>query len=184
MLERAETLLKLVCAGLAAWLLMQGIGTARRLDPLTRTSVPEPPTWTPPTAPTPPSPAAGMPMAVPMPPGMPLMGRPPRGGAPGPALPPETETRVDRIVQGGLLGPVIRPPPMALLGIAGQDVLFRAPNGQSGLVREGGELGGVRILRIGTNRVLIAEGTNVTELTIFEGMGGESLLPKQTQITP
>ncbi|MCZ7638119.1 MAG: hypothetical protein M5U12_20005 [Verrucomicrobia bacterium] len=109
---------------------------------------------------------------------MPFPGRPGHGGPPGPALPPETQARLDRVIQSELLGPVMRPPPMALLGIAGQDVLFRGPNGQTGLVREGGELGGVHIVRIGTNRVLVREGTELKELTIFGGIGGESLMPK------
>ena len=67
---------------------------------------------------------------------------------------------------------------MALIGIVGQDVLLRAPNGQSGLVREGGELGGVQLLKIGTNRVLVKENGETKELMIFEGMGGVSLLPQ------
>ena len=46
---------------------------------------------------------------------------------------------------------------MALLGIAGKDVFLRAPNGQTGLIREGEELGGVKLLRIGMNRVLIEQ---------------------------
>src|SRR6185295_1431995 len=52
-------------------------------------------------------------------------------------LPPAVQARVDRITQSEILGPVIRPLPMALIGIAGKDVFFRAPNGQTGLLREG-----------------------------------------------
>jgi hypothetical protein len=117
-------------------------------------------------------------------PGMPFPGRPGRGGPPGPSLPPEIQARLDRVIQSELLGPIMRPPPMALLGIAGQDALFRAPSGQTGLVREGGELGGVQIVRIGTNRVLVREGTELKELTIFGGIGGESLMPKGKESTP
>jgi hypothetical protein len=91
---------------------------------------------------------------------------------------------MDRIIQSELLGMVMRPPPMALLGIVGSDVLLRAPNGMSGLVREGGELGGVQILRIGTNRVLVKENGEEKELTIFNGMGGESLLSKPKEGKP
>src|ERR1043166_9358951 len=58
------------------------------------------------------------------------------------ALPPAIKERVNKIVDSEILGPVIRPVPMALLGIAGKDALFRAPNGQTGLLREGEELGG------------------------------------------
>jgi hypothetical protein len=63
-----------------------------------------------------------------------------------------------------------------LLGIAGADVFLRAPNGQSGLVRVGGDLGGIKLLRVGTNRVLVEEAGVKKELTIFNGSGSESLL--------
>src|SRR5690606_24149798 len=102
---------------------------------------------------------------------------PPGQGAP--PLPAALQARIDKITQSGLLGPVIRPPPMALLGIVGRDVLLRAPDGQSGLVREGGELGGVQLLRIGTNRVLVRENGVEKELLIFGGLGGESLLSQK-----
>jgi hypothetical protein len=88
------------------------------------------------------------------------------------------------VIQSEVLGPIMRPPPMALLGIAGQDVLLRAPNGQSGLVREGDELGGVQLVRVGTNRVLVKENGELKELMIFEGIGGESLLPQGKEGTP
>lgn len=173
MLERAEPVLKILCAGLAALLLVQGVGVARRLNPLKRATVPEPPTWTPPATATHPEPVL-----------MPVSGPASRGGGPGPALAPEVEARIDRVTQSEVLGPAIRPPPMALLGIAGRDVIFRAPDGQSGLVRAGGELGGVKILRVGTNRILVQEGAEVKELMIFEGIGGESLLPKGKEGSP
>ncbi len=67
---------------------------------------------------------------------------------------------------------------MGLLGIAGKDALLRTASGQTGWVREGKELGGVKILQIGTNRVLVeVEGQN-QELMIFSGFGSESLIPK------
>jgi hypothetical protein len=102
------------------------------------------------------------------------------GGPPkGPPLPPLVQARVDRIVQSELLAPVIRPLPMALLGIAGKDVFLRSPSGQTGMVREGGEVGGIKLLRVATNRVLVEENGQQKELTIFSGLGSESLLPKQ-----
>lgn len=186
MRDRAESILKLVSAVLAALLLVQMTGFLRRMSPLKRTSVPEPATWSPPGAGTN-APAAASAGPPGMPPGMPMPG-PRRGGrgpgGPGPALPPEIQARVDRVIQSELLGPIMRPPPMALLGIAGKDVFLRAPNGQSGLVREGGELGGVQLVRIGTNRVLVKENGENKELMIFEGIGGESLLPKGKEGTP
>ena len=95
-------------------------------------------------------------------------------------LPPAVQARVDRIVESEILGPFIRPMPMALLGIAGEDAFLRAPDGQTGMVREGAELGAIKLLRIGTNRVLVEENGEKKELTLFAGMGGESLLPPET----
>jgi hypothetical protein len=118
-----------------------------------------------------------------LPPTMARMGRPggpmPGMAKPGPELPPEIQTRIDRVVDSEILAPVMRPLPMALLGIAGNDVFLRAPNGQTGLIKEGEELAGVKLLRIGTNRVLVEEQGERKELTIFAGLGGESLLPTQ-----
>lgn len=102
-------------------------------------------------------------------------------GGPSVDLPPLIKARVDRIVQSEILGQVMKPMPMALLGIAGKDVFFRAPSGQTGLVKEGDEMGGVRILRIGMNRILVEQDGEKKELTIFSGFGSETLLPKQKE---
>lgn len=112
-----------------------------------------------------------------MPPGMPGMMGP---GMPGkaPDLPPEVWARVDRIVDSEILGPVMRPLPMALMGIVGNIAFLRASNGQTGLVKEGENLGDLKLLRIGINRVLVEESGEKKELMIYSGMGGESLLPK------
>jgi len=47
------------------------------------------------------------------------------------------------------------------------------------MVKEGKELGTIKLLKIGTNRVLIEEKGEKKELTIFSGFGGESLMPKE-----
>lgn len=117
--------------------------------------------------------------------------RPPMmpGGGPGPGmagppLPPQIQSRLDRITQSEILGPVVRPLPMGLLGIGGQHAFLRAPNGQTGLIREGEELGGVKLLKIGTNRVLIEHEGQKKELNVFSGFGSESLLPQGKQNQP
>src|SRR6266508_642724 len=51
---------------------------------------------------------------------------------------------------------------------------------QAGVIKEGGEVGGIKLVRIGTNRVLIEQDGQQKELTVFSGYGGESLLPKPT----
>ena len=101
-------------------------------------------------------------------------------GMKAPDLPPAIQARVDRIAQSEILAPFIRPLPMALLGIAGDRAFLRAANGQTGVIRQGGEVGGIKLLRIGTNRVLIEQDGQQKELTIFSGYGGESLLPNST----
>ncbi len=95
-----------------------------------------------------------------------------------PTLPPTDQARVDRIVQSEIFGVIPKPPPMALLGIAGKDAFLRGPNGQTGLVKEGGEMGGLKLIRIGTNRVLVEHEGQTKELTVFSGFGSETLLPK------
>lgn len=99
---------------------------------------------------------------------------------PAPNLPPEIGARIEKIKEAQILGMIMRPPPMALMGIAGRDVFLRAANGQTGLVREGEELGGVKLLRVGTNRVLVEHEGQKRELTLFEGIGSDSLLGKET----
>ena len=47
------------------------------------------------------------------------------------------------------------------------------------MIKAGDDLGGIKLLRVGINRVLVEEGGNKKELTIFSGFGGESLLPKE-----
>lgn len=98
-------------------------------------------------------------------------------------LPPPIQARVDRITESELLGPVMRPLPMALLGIAGDVAFIRGANGQTGLVKAGDKLGELKLLRIGVNRVLVEDEGEKKELTMFSGYGSDSLLPK-TQDTP
>lgn len=97
-------------------------------------------------------------------------------GQPMPELPPEVRARIDKIVESELLAPVIHPQPMALLGIAGDVAFLRTGDGQTGMVKVGDSLGDLKLTRIGINRVLVEENGKPQELTIFSGMGGESLL--------
>jgi hypothetical protein len=120
-------------------------------------------------------------------PEMAAMGRSPFGGPGGARLPdlaPPILARVDKVADSEILGPVMRPLPMALLGIAGNVAFLRSPSGQTGLVKEGDELSGLKLLRIGTNRVLVEQDGQQKELTIFAGYGGESLLPQQKENVP
>jgi hypothetical protein len=101
----------------------------------------------------------------------------------GSALPPEVQAEVDQIVNSGIFGPVVHPPPMGLLGIAGDTAFLRTDSGQSGLVKVGDSLGDLKLLRIGINRVLVEQDGQQKELTIFDGYGGDSLLTNRTENT-
>ena len=98
------------------------------------------------------------------------------------AISPATQASIDRITQSEIFGMIVRPLPMALLGIAGNDALIRTPSGQTSFLKEGEEAGGVKLLRIGTNRVLIEHERQTKELMIFSGFGSESLLPKGDKV--
>lgn len=93
-------------------------------------------------------------------------------------LPPNAQARVDRVVQSEILGALVKPQPMALIGLAGQDAFIRTTTGQTILLREGEENSGIKLLRVGTNRVLVESDGQQKELTLFSGFGGETLLPK------
>ena len=96
-------------------------------------------------------------------------------------LPPAVLARIDRMVDSELMGPVFHPMPSGLLGIVGNVAFLRAPSGQTGMVKEGDSLGEIKLLRIGTNRVLVEEEGQKKELMIFEGLGGQSLLPNEKE---
>ncbi|MHB8520385.1 MAG: hypothetical protein ACYDH9_06470 [Limisphaerales bacterium] len=206
MLEHSKPVLKALCLGLAALLLFQICRIALRKDPLDHLSIPVPPTLAMTSNPqtsgigtnhqtsgrgtNSPILSAGTnaqpsnSVANPPAPGKGLNLRPP--SAPGKKeadLSPAIQARIERIKDSEIFGPVPKPMslPMALLGIAGKDAFLRAPSGQTGLVREGEELGGIQLLRIGTNRVLVEHEGQKKELTIFSGFGGETLLPKRKE---
>ena len=101
-------------------------------------------------------------------------------GGPPIKLSPAVHTQISRIIDSEILGPVMHPQPMALLGIAGDCAFLRSSSGQTGLVKEGDSLDDIKLLRIGINRVLIEQDGQQKELTIFSGYGSESLLSKQT----
>jgi hypothetical protein len=127
---------------------------------------------------------ASMPEMAGMPgmPGMPGMGFNPFGppGKHGVDLPPALQARVNRITESEVLGAVMHPLPMALLGIAGEYAFLSSDSGQTGLVKEGDTLADLKLLRIGINRVLVEQSGQKKELMIFDGYGGESLLPKDS----
>ncbi len=187
MLERSEMVLKVTCLALAALVLFQCSRFVMRRDSLARLTIPALPSL-----PDNSDAQTGGKMtnsAARAESQKPPTNLPPAIGArmdretPATNLPPEISARIDRVTQSEILGTIIRPLPMALLGIAGEHAFLRAPNGQTGLLKEGEELGGVKLLRIGTNRVLIEHEAQQKELSVFSGFGSETLLPKPKENT-
>ena len=116
------------------------------------------------------------------PPGMARGGMPPNGrGVAVADLPPEIKARVNRIYDSEILAQVVRPLPTGLLGIAGNVAFLRTASGQTGLVKEGDTLGDLNCVQIGINRVLVEEGGQKKELTIFDGYGSKNLVPSEKE---
>ena len=127
-----------------------------------------------------------------LPPGMPpemmammggMPGGPGGGGRKKVTLPPEIKSHIDKIIESEIFGPIMHPMPMVLIGIVEEQAFIQATNGQTGPVKVGGEIGGIKLLRIGINRVLVEQGGEKKELTLFDGIGGESLMPNPSTNT-
>ena len=101
-----------------------------------------------------------------------------------PPLPTQVSNQVERITQSEILGPVVRPRPVALLGIAGPDAFIRSTSGRTGLLRVGEVMDGIKLIQVGTNRVVIEQDGKRRELTIFAGLGSETLIPKEKDKKP
>jgi hypothetical protein len=171
MRDRAESVLRIVCLALAGLILLQLASGAARRNPLARVQVPK-------------IPAAQVSNTLAPAPHA-STNSPPGKAASQTAtnLPATIQARVTRISESEILGPVPRPPVIqaALLGIAGQDAFMRASTGKTKLVRVGENFDGLKLLQIGTNRVVIEEDGRKRELTVFSGFGSESLLSKEKE---
>jgi hypothetical protein len=158
MSKKWDQILRIVCILLLALLAWQSVGFARRTDPLAGVRVPAVPALVKPT----------------------VSDRDPKGAGADTNLPPVLQARIERIAQSEILGPVPRPVvvPVTLLGIAGNHIFLRTTDGQTGLLRVGEELNGVKLLQIGTNRAVVEHAGQRKELTMFSGFGSQPLLPK------
>jgi len=102
---------------------------------------------------------------------------PPKGGKKPPAVKlPELYAAIQTRGIFGVVPP--RPPiPILLEGIGSDFAFIRSAKGRSGLVKAGETFDGIKVLEIGRNRVLIEVEGKKRELTIYQGLGGGSLLP-------
>lgn len=190
MRDRIDSILKIACALLAVLALLQLSRVVLARNPLADFKFPSVPlastsTTTNSAAPTPSvSPAASAISSTAHVPGSPGMMGPPGGrpGRPGPVtLPPDVQAQIDRIKDSEILGAIPRPLPMGLLGIAGEDAFIRDANGQVSLMKVGDDRGGIKLLRIGINRVLIEHEGQQKELILHSGFGSQTLMQKGNQ---
>lgn len=190
MRDRADSILKIACALLAVLALLQLSRVVLARNPLADFKFPSVPlaatsTTTNSAAQTPSvSPAASAVSSTAHAPGSPGMMGPPGGrpGRPGPVtLPPDVQAQIDRIKDSEILGAIPRPLPMGLLGIAGEDAFIRDANGQVSLMKVGDDRGGIKLLRIGINRVLIEHEGQQKELILHSGFGSQTLMQKGNQ---
>jgi hypothetical protein len=167
MLERSVPILKLACLSLTLLLAYQLVRLVVQPNPLKHLSIP--PTLT------------SHPFTLPLDTAEATNTAPKtRAAKKESPIAPAVEARIQAIARSEIFGalPTRHAMPMTLLGIAGNDVLLRLPTGQTKLLRRGEQVGGVKLLRIGTNRVLVESEGKQQELTIFAGLGGLPLLPQ------
>ncbi len=98
----------------------------------------------------------------------------PSAAPPAPPPFPEAFRAIDR---KGIFGasPAAAEQPLELLGLMGEYALLRTPSGETGRARVGESVGGVKVIRVGTNRVLVEHDGTTKELSIYSGLGSDPL---------
>jgi len=156
--DRATLYLRITCLVLAGVLTIQILQLVRSTDPLSEADSLSMGTWTEPEV------SAGSSTQS-------------QASPKASALPAAVQSRVDHVVGSEVFGAIPKPLPMALLGIGGENAFIRTPSGQSKVMRAGEEAEGVKLLQIGTNRVLIEHEGKAQELILYPDLGGGTLLP-------
>lgn len=85
-------------------------------------------------------------------------------------IPTNVQNEIQIIQASQILGRLPQPQPIMLLGIAGQYAFLQTPSGASGLAAQGEEVGGVKVLSIGTNQVSIQFNNETQNLVLFPGL--------------
>ncbi len=80
------------------------------------------------------------------------------------------QNEIQTIQASQILGRLPQPQPIMLLGIAGQYAFLQTPYGASGLAAQGEEIGGVKVLQIGTNQITIQHNSETQNLVLFPGL--------------
>jgi hypothetical protein len=88
---------------------------------------------------------------------------------------PRHQAAIEKVNKSGIFGAPPKPRPSELTGIAGDMAFISLPSGETKAMVVGQTEAGLTLLKIGTNRVLVQEDGEEKELTIYSGMGGESL---------
>lgn len=180
-MSRLIPALRLLCLGLLAVIAAQTAGLVREGDPLLVVET-EPPA----ASGEPPTTASSEPAATSVKEASsPVAKDGAVPNAPGPAPQPALPDRFKAIDASGIFGsvPVQKIVP-TLIGMAGKYAILQTPDGAVGLVAEGGEQGGVKVLKIDINRALIEFEGKQQELTLFSGLGSSSLLPQEKDKNP
>jgi hypothetical protein len=179
--ERSLIALKSACLILAAIICLQLIGLLGKADPLL--GIENSPFLARARAPA----AAAAPAPVPAPGAAPGPEKKPEAEAAKKAAPPAPDARSQAIEKSSIFGEAPKkggPARPALLGIAGDRAILRLPDGKVDLAVEGSEIGGVKVLRMAQNRVLVEYRGRKLELTIFSGLGSDSLSEKSREKAP
>lgn len=93
-------------------------------------------------------------------------------------LPGPIATRSQLIRQSELFGPVPRPQPIGLSAVFDNIAIISFPSGDRGPLKVGEERNGVQLLEVAANRALIVHEGATNELTIFSGIGSDSILKR------
>ena len=171
--RHAFNLLRLLCLALAVTAVVQVVSLAGAEDPLPETDAVDL------AAVATPRPADTGETESPDPSGTgkPEKASPPKGKKAPPAV--KLPVEYEAIHARGIFG--VKPPrppiPILLEGIGSDFAFIRSSKGRSGLVKAGETFDGIKVLTIGQNRVLIEVEGKKRELTIYQGLGGDSLMP-------
>ncbi len=88
----------------------------------------------------------------------------------------ELKACLAHLERSGILGRTPGPQPLVLIGFAGSSAMLQLPNGRTVLLAEGEEQDGIKVITTDTNRVLVEQDGQPKELTLFSGIGSESLM--------